>query len=111
MPRQKMYHLEILNQLKVEVNKFKQSHNNETTLDNILIESRKEIMPLLRAGYSYKDVATILKNMGINVGMQRLKKLYPLQNKHSKANKTLTDSNLAAESNSDQADVNNIKLK
>lgn len=97
--QQKMYNLDILNQLKVEIDKFKQLHNNETTLDNILIQAKSHIIPLLKAGYNHKHVAIILKSIGINVGMQRIKKLYPLPNVKQKPTSILIKNDADTESN------------
>ena len=102
MRQQKMYSLDILSKLKVEINKFKQSHNNETTLDNILIQAKKDIAPLIKAGFSYKAVAIVLKNAGLNIGMQKIKKLCSAPNKKPPADKMLTKGSSDIESESDQ---------
>lgn len=87
MRKQKMYKLDILTVLKTEVNKFKQVHNNETTLDKILMQAKKEIMPLINLGYSYKDIAIIFKNAGIEISTARLKKLYSTSKTKAEPNK------------------------
>lgn len=105
MRQQKMYNLDILSKLKVEINKFKQSHNNETTLDNILIQAKKDIAPLIKAGFSYKAVAIVLKNAGLNIGMHKIKKLCSAPNKKlptPQINKILTKNSSDIESESDQ---------
>lgn len=93
MRKQKMYNLDILKVLKNEINKFKHIHNNETTLDKLLIHAKKEIMPLINLGYSFKDVAIIFKSSGIEISTARLKKLYSIST--AKANKQNNNKNNA----------------
>lgn len=93
MRKQKMYSLDILTVLKTEVNKFKQIHNNETTLNKLLIQAKKEIMPLINFGYSYKEIAIIFKNAGIEISTARLKQLYFAPKRKTELNKISNDSN------------------
>ena len=76
MRKQKMYNLNMLNTIKDEVNKFKERHNNETTLDKLLLQARPDIVPLINQGYSLKEVVIILKNAGIQTTIAKIKQLY-----------------------------------
>ena len=76
MRKQKMYNLNMLNAIKTEVNKFKNNHSNETTLDKLLLQAKSDIVPLINQGYSLKDVLIILKNAGIQTTIAKIKQLY-----------------------------------
>ena len=76
MRKQKMYNLNILNAIKTEVNKFKNNHSNETTLDKLLLQAKSDVVPLINHGYSLKDVVIILKNAGIHTTIAKIKQLY-----------------------------------
>ena len=73
MKPQKTYNLSVLDVFKDVVNKKRDEHKDETSLDTILTKAKKDAMELVKLGFSPTQLKQVFKDANIDVSLHKIK--------------------------------------
>ena len=76
MQKQKIYNRNIIDNLKTELNKFKDEKKKELTLDKILVHAKDGVAALIGLNCSAQEIAAIFDKAGVKTSANKIKQLY-----------------------------------
>lgn len=115
MKPQKTYNLSVLDVFKDVVNKKRDEHKDETSLDIILTKAKKDAMELVKLGFSPTQLKQVFKDANIEVSLHKIKQnFYKINSSASSRKPRISPAteqkqeNITSEMNSTNNQVGNI---
>lgn len=76
MSNKQVYSVNTLEMLKIEIDKLKEKRKTILSLEQILLQPKKDILALIKSGCTAKELAKTFQAAQINIGVAKIKQLY-----------------------------------